>query len=77
VGKVDFAVLLEDVIGKLPEDKRQVFDEIVEEYGANDNLRFLLGLTTGASKREHQLLRLLIRELEKLELGLRQAAQDK
>jgi hypothetical protein len=77
VGKVDFAVLLEDVIGKLPEDKRQVLDENVEEYGANDNLRFLLGLTTGASKREHQLLRLLIRELEKLELGLRQKAQDK
>lgn len=74
---MDFAVLLEDVIGKLPEDKRQVLDEIVEEYGANDNLRFLLGLTTGASKREHQLLRLLIRELEKLELGLRQEAQDK
>lgn len=74
---MDFAVLLEDVIGKLPEDKRQVLDEIVKEYGANDNLRFLLGLTTGASKREHQLLRLLIRELEKLELGLRQKAQDK
>ena len=67
---MDFTVLLEDVIGKLPEDKRQVMDEIIAEYSANDNLRFLLALTTGANKRERQLLRLLIKELEKLELGL-------
>lgn len=68
---MDLAVLLEDVIGKLPEEKQQVMHEIVNEYGANDNLRFILALVTGASRRERQLLRLLIKELEKLEIGLR------
>ena len=56
--------MLEDVLGRLPEDERQVMDGVVEEYGANDQLRFLLAMVTAANQRERHLLRLLIRELE-------------
>ena len=64
---VKLADLLSDVIGQLPDKKQQAVDELVEEFGAGETFRFLLALAAAASKRERQLVRLLLRELDKID----------
>ena len=66
--------LLADVIGRLPEDRRQVVQTLVEKYGAGENLRFILLLVAAASKRERRLVRLLLNEME--DLGQRRKLSD-
>lgn len=59
--------LLADVTGRLPEDRRKVVQALVDKYGANENLRFILLLVAAASKRERRLVRLLLNEMESLD----------
>lgn len=59
--------LLADVVGRLPEDRRQVVQTLVDKYGAGENLRFILTLVAAAGKRERRLVRLLLNEMEDLD----------
>ena len=59
--------LLADVVGRLPEDRRQVVQTLVDKYGAGENLRFILPLVAAAGKRERRLVRLLLNEMEDLD----------
>lgn len=61
------ADLLADVAGRLPEERRQAMQALIDKYGAGDNLRFMLALAAGASRRERRLLRLLLNELDELD----------
>ena len=61
--------LLEDVFGALPDDRRKMVQDMVDEYGAGDNLRFLLALIATADRRERRLARLLINEIDRHELA--------
>ena len=58
--------LLDDVLGQLSAGRRQVVDDLVKEYGADENFLFLLALAAGAAPREQRLLRLLLNDLERL-----------
>ena len=61
------ADLLAEVASRLPEPRRKAVEALVAEYGAGENLRFLLTLTAGASKRERRLLRRLLHALDELD----------
>jgi hypothetical protein len=61
------ADLLAQVSGQLPEPRRKAVEALVAEYGAGENLRFLLALAAGASKRERRLVRLLLNALDELD----------
>lgn len=61
------ADLLADVAGRLPEPRRKAVESLIAEYGAGDNLRFLLNLVAGASKRERRLVRRLLNALDELD----------
>ena len=61
--------LLEDVFGALPDDRRKMVQDMVDEYGAGDNLRFLLALVATADRRERRLARLLINDIDRHELA--------
>ena len=60
--------LLEDVFGALPEDRRKMVQALVDEYGAGENLRLLLALVASADRRERRLARLLINDIDRLQL---------
>ena len=64
---MDLADLWNDVVAQLPEDRRKAMEAVIEEYGAGETFRFLLALTAGTSHRERQLIRLFLRELDKLD----------
>ena len=61
--------LLEDVFGALPDDRRKMVQDMVDEYGAGENLRFLLALVATADRRERRLARLLINAIDRHELA--------
>jgi hypothetical protein len=60
--------LLDEVNGRLPDDRRRAVETLVEEYGASEQGRLLMALVAAATKRERRLLRLLLTELEKLSM---------
>ena len=64
---VKLADLWNDVVAQLPEERRKAMEALVEEYGAGETLRFLLALVAGTNPRERQLIRLFLRELDKLD----------
>ncbi len=61
------ADLLGDVVGQLSEAQRREMEALVAEYGAGETLRFLLALLAGTNKRERQLIRIFLRELDRIE----------
>ncbi|MBT4500707.1 MAG: hypothetical protein HOC74_23450 [Gemmatimonadetes bacterium] len=63
------ADLLGDVVGQLSEEQRRGMEALIAEYGAGETLRFLLALLAGTSKRERQLIRIFLRELDRIEQG--------
>jgi hypothetical protein len=62
-----FEDLLDDVLAQLPAPRREAIDAMVSEFGAGPGFRFLLALLAGATARERQLVRLFLRELERLD----------
>ena len=66
--RVTLTDLLGDVRAQLPDDKRKVLDGIIDEYGADENCRFMLALMSAATKRERRLAKLLLNELERQEV---------
>ena len=61
--------LLDDVFDSLPEDRRKMVQAMVDEYGAGENLRLLLALVASADRRERRLARLLINDIDRLQLA--------
>jgi len=56
--------LIEPIIERLPEDRRNIMEAIIAEYELGDTQRLLLALVAAASKRERQLMRVLLRDME-------------
>ena len=65
---MNLAKLLEDVTGQLPEDRRKALEGLVAEFSAGEDFRFLLALVAGANKRQRQVVRLFLNDLEKLDI---------
>ena len=62
------ADLFADVVAQLPEERRKVMEGLVTEFGVGDNCRFMLALVAGATKSQRQIVRLLLNDLERLEI---------
>ena len=56
--------LIEPIIAGLPADRRQIMEGVVREFALGDTQRLLLALVAAASKRERQLIRILLRDME-------------
>jgi len=61
---VNLASLIEPIVESLPDDRRKIMGAIVAEYDPGDTQRLLLALVAAASKRERQLIRILMRDME-------------
>lgn len=62
-----FKDLMGDVVAQLPEVRRRAMTAVVEEFGAGEEFHFLLALLAGTTQRERQLIRLFLRELDRLD----------
>jgi len=60
--------LLADVLKQLPDDRRKAMDAMTEKFGASDTFRFTLALLAASDSRERRLVRMLLNEIEQLEL---------
>jgi hypothetical protein len=60
--------LLDDVLKQLPDDRRKAMDAMTEKFGASDTFRFTLALLAASDSRERRLIRMLLNEVEQLEL---------
>ena len=61
---MNLKTLIEPIIAGLPEDRRQIMESVVGEFAPGDTQRLLLALVAAASKRERQLIRILLRDME-------------
>lgn len=60
--------LLQDVMGELPEHRRKAVEDLVSKFGANDTFHFTLALLAATDMRERRLSRMLLNEIERLEI---------
>jgi len=60
--------LLADVLNDLPEDRRKAVADIVEKFGADDTFHFAMALLAGTDLRERRLVRMLLNDIERLEI---------
>ena len=60
--------LTEQVVSRIPDDRRKIMDGLLEKLDGSENCRLLLALVAGASKRERQMVRLLVRELDQFDI---------
>ena len=63
-GRLNLVSLIEPIVERLPEDRRKIMEAIKAEYEPGDTQRLLLALVAAASKRERQLMRVLLRDME-------------
>ena len=61
--------LLTDLVDQLPEDKRKLVETMANEFGAGEDFQFLLTLVAGSNKRQRRVVRILLNELEALEIA--------
>ena len=61
---MNFKTLIEPIVTGLPEDRRQIMEGVVREFALGETQLLLLALVAAASKRERQLIRILLRDME-------------
>ncbi len=64
---MELTELYDDVVRQLADERRQLVETTVEEYGASATFRFLLAVIAGATPRERQVIRVLLRQLDQYE----------
>ena len=65
---IEIKDLLGDVMNRLPADRQKTLTTLTNEYGASDRCKFLLALVATATPRERRLTRMLLNELERVNL---------
>lgn len=58
--------LLDDVMDRLPAERQKAVAALTDEYGASETCRFILALVATATPRERRLTRMLLNELERV-----------
>ena len=61
--------LLTDLVDQLPKDRRKLVETTANEFGAGEDFQFLLTLVAGSNKRQRRVVRILLNELEALEIA--------
>ena len=60
--------LTEQVVSLIPEGRREVMEDLLKKLDGGENCRLLMALVAGASSKERQIVRLLIRELDHFDI---------
>ena len=61
---VNLTSLTEPIAARLPEYRRKIMEAVIAEFDPGETQRLLLALVSAASKRERQLIRILLRDME-------------
>lgn len=56
------------IVARLPEDRRAVMQALIDEFEMGETMRLILALAAGTNQRERQILRLLMTDIEKMEV---------
>ena len=65
---MDIEALYGQISARLPEDRRSVMESLMSEFEVGTTMHLLLALVAGANQRERQILRLLMTDIEKMEV---------
>jgi hypothetical protein len=65
---LDIESLYGQIAARLPEDRRLVMESLMDEFEVGTTMRLILALVSGANQRERQILRLLMTDIEKMEV---------
>jgi hypothetical protein len=66
--RLDIESLYGQIAARLPEDRRSVMESLMDEFEVGTTMRLILALVSGANQRERQILRLLMTDIEKMEV---------
>ena len=64
---MDIEKMNQIIIDRLPVERRQVLDRLYGEFSPTDTLKLIIALVAATSRRERQILRLMMADIEKIE----------
>ena len=68
--------LLTDVLKQLPDERGKIVTALTEEFSVGEDVHFVLGLVAGFTRRQRQIVRVLLNDMEKLEIA-KEAARER
>ena len=60
--------LCQHVITRMPDDRRHIMERLVGEFSPSETMKLIIALVAATSKRERQILRLMMADIEKMEV---------
>lgn len=65
---MNLETLYKQIVARLPAERRKIMESLIAEFSPGETARLLLALIAATSQRERQLVRLLMTDIEKMEV---------
>ncbi len=60
--------MCQHVIARLPDERRHIMERLIGEFPPSETMKLIIALVAATSKRERQILRLMMADIEKMEV---------
>tara|TARA_B100001094_G_C17862871_1_gene638289 strand:- start:521 stop:727 length:207 start_codon:yes stop_codon:yes gene_type:complete len=65
---MDLEQVYQHVVERLPDKRRNVLDRLIGEFAPSKTMQVIIALVAATSRRERQILRLMMADIEKMEV---------
>ena len=65
---MDLEQVCQHVVERLPDERRNVFDRLIGEFAPSKTMKLIIAIVAASSRRERQILRLMMADIEKMEV---------
>jgi len=65
---VELDQMCQHVIARLPDERRHIMERLIGEFSPSETMKLIIALVAATSKRERQILRLMMADIEKMEV---------
>tara|TARA_B100001094_G_C17578522_1_gene506342 strand:+ start:302 stop:508 length:207 start_codon:yes stop_codon:yes gene_type:complete len=65
---MDLKEVCQHVIEQLPDERRHVMHRLIGEFAPSETMKLIIALVAATSRRERQILRLMMADIEKMEV---------
>ncbi|MEE3233637.1 MAG: hypothetical protein VX294_05665 [Candidatus Latescibacterota bacterium] len=60
--------MFQNVVERLPNERRHIMERLIGEFSPSETMKLIIALVAATSRRERQILRLMMADIEKMEV---------
>jgi len=65
---VELEQMFQNVVERLPNERRHIMERLIGEFSPSETMKLIIALVAATSRRERQILRLMMADIEKMEV---------